>query len=211
MRWLREHWNPSRIVDARARAGSLSGVPRPPPIEPKRVVSAERAAPLEAPVRRITGEFLRVNAKESVLNGAGVLRDTWADFQGSDRYFKYKAAVIGIWFALTVTSVAVACPPGSGLGNNPFGARLVIAGEAKSPIFMVKNDSTDPWQDVEVVVNGEYRSTASHVEAQREITLSPVLLYNGSGARAPSDLRILEIVVQISDDKVTLLKGGQPQ
>ena len=76
---------------------------------------------------------------------------------------------------------------------------------------MVKNDSAEPWQDVEVLVNGEYRSTAGQVDAQREITLSPAVLHNSAGARAPSDLKITQIVLQIGDEHVSVLEGGQPR
>lgn len=179
-----------------------------PAPDQKRVVSAARASPLAAP-RRNTGELLAAGATDTALNAVGLLRDVWDDFQSSDRYFKYKAAVLACWLTLTVTSVGIACPTSS-FRTNAIGARLVIAGDAASPIYMVKNDSTEPWQDVEVLVNGQYRSTAAQVDAQREITLSPVVLYDDKGARAPSDLRISEIVVQIADDKVSLLQGGQP-
>lgn len=180
-----------------------------PPQDQKRAVSAARLVPVADDGPRISGEKLRAGAAETVLNGAGLLRDVWDDFKSSDRYFKYKAMVLVSWLLLTVTSVGVACPR-SGFGSNSFGARLVVAGDASAPIYMVKNDSPEPWQDVEVLVNGEYRSTAAQVDSNREITLSPVILYNATGARAPADLRITEIEVQIADDRVTLLQGGQP-
>jgi hypothetical protein len=77
------------------------------------------------------------------------------DFRNSDRFFKYKAAVVATWFVLSSTSIGVACSGGE--STNALGARLVIAGDAREPIFMVKNDSERPWQDVEVVVNGVVR------------------------------------------------------
>ena len=189
----------------------MASIPPPRPSKPSnRAISAARASPLRAPPRRVTGEFLATATHDTALNAAGLLRDVWDDFKSSDRFFKYKAMVLVSWLVLTVTSVGIACPT-SGLRTNSFGARLVVAGDANAPIYMVKNDSTEPWQDVEVLVNGEYRSTAAQVDAQREITLSPVVLYNSAGVRAPADLRITQIDVQIADDKVTLLQGGQPR
>ena len=182
----------------------------PPPVDQKRAVSAARLAPVPDTSPRISGERLRAGATETMLNGAGLLRDVWDDFKSSDRYFKYKAMVLVSWLVLTVTSVGIACPS-KGFRTNSFGARLVVAGDASSPIYMVKNDSAEPWQDVEVLVNGQYRSTAAQVDAQREITLSPVILYNAAGVRAPADLRISEIVIQIGDDKVSVLEGGRPR
>ncbi len=179
-----------------------------PPVN-RRPISAARVAPLAEATGRLSGERLREGAADTALNVVGLLRDMWDDFKSSDRYFKYKAMVLVSWLALTCTSVGVACPS-SGLHTNSFGARLVVAGESNAPIYMVKNDSAAAWQDVEVLVNGEYRSTAAQVDAQREITLSPVILYKADGSRAPSDLRINEIIVQIGEDKFSLLEGGQP-
>ena len=183
---------------------------KPPSIEPRRI-SAERMTPLPQGPRRATGEHLALVTKDTALNVAGILRDVIDDFKSSDRYFKYKAAVLVCWLGLSVTSIGVACPS-SGTGNS-IGARLVIAGEAAAPIYMVKNDSTAPWQDVEVLVNGTYRSTAAQVDANGgEITLSPVVLYDAAGTRAPANLKITEISVQVGpDDKVALLKGGAPR
>ncbi len=182
----------------------------PPPPESKRAVSAARLAPLPPTSRRVTGEHLALVTKDTALNVAGILRDLIDDFRNSDRFFKYKALVLVCWLGLSVTSVGVACP--STGASNSIGARLVIAGEATSPIYMVKNDSPATWQDVEVLVNGTYRSTAAQVDANREITLSPVVLYDSAGNRAPGNLKITEISVQVGpDDKVSLLEGGAPR
>lgn len=182
----------------------------PPPPNPRRAVSAARLEPVPDGPRRVTGEYLRAGATETVLNGAGLLRDVWDDFRSSDRYFKYKAGVLVCWLVLTVTSIGVACPT-SGFRTSSMGARLVVAGEASAPIYMVKNDGKAPWQDVEVIVNGQYRSTAAQIDSNADVTLSPVVLFDEKGGRAPADLRITEIVVQIGDDRVTLLEGGQPK
>ncbi len=181
----------------------------PNPPNPRRAVSAARLEPVPDLPRRVTGEFLKAGATDTALNAAGLLRDTWDDFKNSDRYFKYKAGVLVCWLLLTVTSIGVACP-GSGMRTGSMGARLVIAGDAAAPIYMVKNDGKEPWQDVQVIVNGQYRSTAAQIDPNADVTLSPVVLYDEKGGRAPSDLKIREIVVQIGDDAVTLLQGGQP-
>lgn len=182
----------------------------PPPQDPKRAVSAARMTPLPPVSRRVTGEHLALVTKDTALNAAGILRDVWDDFKSSDRYFKYKALVLVCWLGLSVTSVGVACPSSS--SSNAIGARLVIAGDAAAPIYMVKNDSPNPWQDVEVLVNGTYRSTAAQVDPNRDITLSPVVLYDAAGNRAPTGLSITEISVQVgTDEKVELFQGGQPR
>jgi hypothetical protein len=172
-----------------------------------KVQSAARNTPLPPSARRVTGEHLAIATKDTALNVAGLLRDLLDDFKSSDRYFKYKALVVVCWLGLAVTSVGVACP--STGATNSIGARLVIAGEASSPIYMVKNDSPTAWQDVEVLVNGTYRSTSSQVDPNRDITLSPVVLYDSTGNRAPGNLKITDITVQVgADDKATLFENG---
>lgn len=181
----------------------------PPPPNPRRAVSAARLEPVPDIPRRVTGEFLKAGAQDTALNVAGLLRDTWDDFRNSDRFFKYKAAVLICWLVLTVTSIGVACPASS-FRTGSMGARLVVAGEANAPIYMVKNDGKEPWQDVQVIVNGQYKSTAAQIDPNADVTLSPVVLFDEKGARAPSDLRISQIIVQIGEDQVLLLEGGQP-
>jgi hypothetical protein len=177
----------------------------------RRAVSAARTTPLAPEARRISGEQLKAGATDTALNAAGILRDVWEDFKSSDRFFKYKALVLVLWLGLSVTSVGVACPS-SGGASNAIGARLVIAGDAKSPVYMVKNDGSEAWQDVEVLVNGKYRSTAAQVDPNREMTISPVVLFDESGNRAPSNLQIVEISVQVgTEEKVGLLQGGAPR
>lgn len=182
----------------------------PPPSNPRRAVSAARLEPVPDGPRRVSGEAIREGAVDTMLNGAGLLRDVWDDFRNSDRYFKYKAAVLVCWLFLTVTSIGVACPT-SGFRTSSMGARLVIAGDANAPIYMVKNDGKEPWQDVTVIVNGTYRSTAAQIDVNNDVTLSPVVLYDDKGTRAPADLKISQIELQVGEDKTTLLEGGQPK
>ena len=87
----------------------------------------------------------------------------------------------------------------------------MIAGDASAPIYMVKNDSPETWQDVEVLVNGKYRSTASQIASNHEITLSPIILYDEAGTRAPNGLKITDINLKIgAEEGVPLLQNGAP-
>lgn len=174
------------------------------------VRSAARVQPLAAAPRKATGARLKENASDTVLNAFSILSEVIDDFKSSDRFFKYKALVLTIWLLLSVGAFGVACPGGG--SSNDLDAALVLAGEANAPVYMVKNDSSDAWEDVEIIVNGKYRATQSRVEASGNVTLSPAVLWDEAGKRAPSSLTISDISVKARapEAEVLLLRGGAP-
>lgn len=63
-----------------------------------------------------------------------------------------------------------------------------------------------------MLVNGQYRATLAQMEANGgSIALSPAVLFDAVGKKAPANLVITEIVVNVSEpnESVTLLHGGQ--
>lgn len=178
-----------------------------------RAVSASRLQPLpDEPPKKLTKERLREGAIDTILNSFSILGEVVEDFRRSDRFFKYKAGVITLWLALSVGAFGVACP--STGPSNDIHAVLVVSGEASAPIYMVKNDSSDVWQDVEIIVNdGAYRSTMSQLAAEGgSATLSAAVLFDADGKRAPAKLNISHILVKVREPEgeVELLKGGVP-
>jgi hypothetical protein len=175
----------------------------------RRAITAERAAVLPPePPQKLTADAVKATAVETVLNSAGILRDLAGDFQRQDKFFKYKALVLVLWAVLCTTSATIGCPR-SGDGN-AISARLVIAGDASRPVYMVKNDSADKWTDVEVTVNGKWKTTAAEVGAGGDLTLTPRLLVNAEGESAPAELKVSEISIKNTDGEATLMRGGQP-
>jgi len=180
-----------------------------------RAVSASRLQPLpDEPPQKMTKERLQEGAADTILNTFSILGEVVEDFKNSDRFFKYKAMVITLWLALSVGAFGVACPS-SGVTND-IEAVLVVSGETNAPIYMVKNDSSDVWQDVEILVNGgAYRSTMTQLAAEGgSATLSAAVLFDAEGKRAPARLNITDIVVKVREPEaeVELLKGGvKPQ
>lgn len=173
------------------------------------VQSALRAQPLAPEERKLTSARIREGAADTVLNSFSILGEVVEDFRSSDRFFKYKALVISLWFLLAIGAFGVACP--SSGPSNDISAVLVVGNDGASPIYMIKNESTDRWEDVEVVVNGTYRSTMSELAPEGgNLTLSPAVLFDEQGKRAPSKLSITDIVVKVRDPEaeVTLLSGG---
>jgi hypothetical protein len=178
-------------------------------------VQAVRSAAREgapAPVRKkISRESLQEGFADTVLNSVSILGEVIEDFRSSDRFFKYKAFILLSWFGLTVGAFGVACP--SRGPANDINARLVIGSDGTAPVYMVKNESAEAWVDVAIIVNGTYRSTMSQIEANGgNVTLSPAVIFDANGNRAPKSLQIRDIEVRSSDPEATvvLLKGGVP-
>lgn len=180
----------------------------------REVRSAARAQPLPAapPRRQATNERLKEGATDTLLNSISILGEIAEDFRNSDRYFKYKALVLTLWFALTVGAFGVACPDQG--PTNDISAQLVIGGDAANPFYMLKNDGALPWQDVEITVNGLYRSTLSVIDPNGgSITLSSAVLFDAQGRRAPAGLRILDIRIRVRDPDadLTVFEDGRPR
>ncbi len=190
----------------------------PPPTNPtpshphlRGVRSAMRDQPVAPEAKKkLDKAAIREGALDTLLNSVSILSELAEDFRTSDRFFKYKAGVVVVWLMLSVTSVGVAC--GNQGPTNDINAVLVVGGDAAKPIYLVKNESLEVWQDVEVLVNGQYRATLAQMEANGgSIALSPAVLFDATGAKAPSSLVIADIVITVSDpnESVTLLRGGQ--
>lgn len=177
------------------------------------VRSASRAQPLspEPQAQGPTSARLKEGAADTLLNSVAILGEVMEDFRTSDRFFKYKAMVLTLWLMTTIGSFGVACGGSTGPSND-IGAVLVVSGDASRPIYMIKNDSTEDWQDVEIVVNGEFRSTMSQMTANGgSITLSPAVLFDAAGKKAPSGLAISDVTIRVREPEadVVILKGGQ--
>lgn len=177
------------------------------------VRTAMRDQPLApAPKKKLDKEAIKEGAFDTLLNSVSILSEIAEDFRSSDRFFKYKFGVLVMWLLLSVTSVGIAC--GDTGPSNDINAQLIVGGEPSRPVYLVKNESPEPWQDVEVVVNGQYRATLASMEANGgSIALSPAVLFDADGAKAPAALVISDIVVTVSEpnETVVLLKGGAIQ
>lgn len=187
--------------------------PRPSVSNPnlQGVRSAMRSQPLAPEQKGPASARLKEGAADTLLNSISILGEVVEDFRSSDKYFKYKAMVLSTWFLLMIGAFGIGCP--SSGPSNDISAVLVVSGDSGRQIYMVKNDGTDVWQDVEIVVNGQYRSTQSQIAAEGgNLTLSAAVLFDEAGKRAPSALQITDIVVKVREPEgeVTLLQGGAP-
>ena len=166
----------------------------------------------DAPRQKMTKERFKDGAVDTLLNSVSILGEVIEDFRSSDQFFKYKALVLTTWALLTVGAFGVACLNTG--PSNDINARLIVSGEASNPIYMVKNESGEAWQDVEITVNNGFKSTMSQIAPNGgNITLSPAVVFDAAGNRAPSSMRITDIEIRVRDpeESVVLLRGGVPQ
>jgi hypothetical protein len=179
------------------------------PSAPGAVRSAARAQPLPEQKKKLTKEAVREGAVDVLLNSFSILREIAEDFRSSDRYFKYKALVLSVWFMAIATSVGVSCA-GASVGN-AFGARLIIAGDVTDRAYMLKNDSNGDWENVIVTVNAKYYATSEKLRPYGDISISPATVVDETGKAAPKGLVINEIHVSCSEGDAYVLKDGKPQ
>ncbi len=144
-----------------------------------------------------------------LLNGAAAVRDTLSDLRSRDRFFKFKAGIVGAWALLSVTSIGIACPSGALSRSANLGARLVLAGDDTHPVFTIFNDGTEPWTDVTVIVNERYRAAAARVAPGSNLTLTPGQLLGADGTAAPSDLQVQALEVRTGDGDEVLMADGE--
>ena len=154
---------------------------------------------------------IRDGAESTALNVVSILRETWEDFRNADRYFKYKAAILAAWAALSLVGIGVACPgtPVVPRNNSELGARLVMGEETEHPAYVLSNESERAWEDVVVVVNHTYRAAISHVEPKAFVTITPKQLMGDNGKLAPFNLQATEIELHTKRGSVVLLEHGQ--
>jgi hypothetical protein len=193
--------SPPSVAPARAKpaapAAAAPAAPKPVTQPPRPVMSAMRVKPpgSEGPMK----ERVKAIAADTALNALGVAKDALKDFQGSNRYFKFKALIVGTWVVLSGGTIFAACPGNPLAISNSLGARLVMAGDESRPVYMIKNEGDDAWEDVMLIVNDEYRAATPKIEPGGDITVTPKQLIGPNGKIAPTDLRIRDLVLKTDD------------
>ena len=166
--------------------------------------------PAQKDGKKISRQAIQEGASDTVLNAVSILGEVFEDFKSSDKFFKYKAMVLAVWVFSCFTSVGVACSGGG--SRNDIGARLISTSASGQTVYAVKNDGAEAWHEIEIVVNGHFRSTLASLESNDSMTLSPTLLFDANGTRAPANLAMDAIVINVTspEDKVVLLEEGKP-
>jgi hypothetical protein len=174
-----------------------------------RAVSAARAAPLEKPKPEgPVGKRVAAETTNVLLNAFSILKEQIAEFRASNRYFKFKAGIVAGWVALSVASLAIACP-GRSLDTGDMDARLVLSDKLDRPSVTIWNESKDVWRDVTIIVNEQYRAAVAEVQPGNFVTITPRQLLGGDGVTAPADLRFQSLKMRSPDDNADLTPALQ--
>lgn len=190
---------------------SSTNVPRASQTTNPRVMSAARAAPL--PKEQQQGQLaqkLKSEGANVALNALSIVKEKVQEFREQDRFFKYKAFIVGGWVMLSVLTFGATC--GRGVKQTgDFGAKLVLIPARNS--VSILNKSKEPWTDVIVVIKddrgAEWRASVALVAPTKEVTLSPKQLLGATGQAAPSDISIRGVEMRTSEGRAQLLEDGR--
>jgi hypothetical protein len=171
-------------------------------------MTAARTEPLPKQSDDALGKRLQSEASNLGLNLVSMAKDAVEDFRRRDRFFKYKAFIAAGWFALSATTLGIACPQG-GMEVGEMGARVVVGTTPGRPSLVIYNESDEPWVDVRFTVNKEFGAYVAKVEPKSYVTLTPKQLLRTNGQPAPSDLVMRDLELKTEDGSGMLLEDGQ--
>jgi hypothetical protein len=152
-----------------------------------------RPAPL-ATAARVTGA-----AKDL----AGGLAD---DFRRSDRPFKLRTGIVGIWIVLALVSLWIACPP-SGPQNGLGAVARLEAGGIMGTQVLVQNEGSRHWTDVAFTLDGAWRSEQRTVRAGDKLVLS-LASFAKDGQPPPPGLVPRQLHIECAEGRATLPLGA---
>ncbi|MBU8897374.1 hypothetical protein KRR26_17290 [Corallococcus sp. M34] len=204
---------PAPAVPSATRGPSPTSGSQPrTPTNPQgmRVMSAARTAPQNQKGDAALGKRVASEASNVFLNGLAILKEMVADFSQRDRFFKYKVGIVAGWIAISCVSLAIACP-GRSLQTGDMDARIVLGDKLDRPSITIWNESKTPWQDVTIIVNGEYRAAVAEVKAGEFVTITPKQLLGANGTAAPVGLRFQSLQMRSARDSADLTKDLQEE
>ncbi len=138
-----------------------------------------------------------------------LLEGLLSDFKSSDRYFKYKVAIIATWAVLSLTTAAVACP-GSGGPPNKLMARGMVSHVGAAPSVAVGNGSAADWRDVKLLLNGTYTAYQDVIPMGGRAVLTLRQFAAAGGKAVPTGTRLNTLTVTCSEG-TTAIDLSAPQ
>ncbi|MDC0707277.1 hypothetical protein POL68_02235 [Stigmatella sp. ncwal1] len=176
-------------------------------------MSAARPASAEKKGAELqVGKRVASEASNVVLNAISLLKELVQDFREQDRFFKYKAGIVGGWVAISLVSLVIACP-GRSIETTSLGARVTVLPNSErptaSPSLTVTNTDDEPWENVIFVVNGKYRATVEKIDAGGIFTLTPKSVLSPEGAM-PSNERFINAEMRTNAGRSELVREGHP-
>lgn len=194
-----------------ARGPSSTTNPRVSSTTNPRVMTAARTAPLPKEQQEAIGQRLKSGSTNVALNTVAILKEMVRDFRQQDRFFKYKAFIVGGWLALSLLTLSTTCARGV-KETGEFGASLLPPVAGRNSVT-IKNNSDEPWLEITVVVRddqgAEWRASVGRLEPTHALTITPKQLLGTGGRPAPGDIRMRDIEMRTSEGTALLRQNHQ--
>jgi hypothetical protein len=152
-------------------------------------------------------------AKEAALdvfyNARSMVQDMVDDFRSSDRFFKYKAAVIGSWALLAVMAMFVSCPrPNTGEQHNSLDARVLIkqvpALDRTITALYIENTSSSDWGVTVLTLNNTFTNALADVKAGGKAVVTLEKFSGQGGKTPPPDTRPQKLDIHCSQGDTSI-------
>ena len=158
-------------------------------------------------------------AKEAALdvfyNAKSMAMDMVDDFRASDRFFKYKAGVIGTWALLAVMAMFVSCPqPKTGEQRNSLDARVLVkqvpALDRTITALYIENTSSSDWGVTVLTLNNSFTHALADVKAGAKAVVQMDKFSGQGGKTPPADTKPQKLDIHCSQGDTSIDLTVQP-
>jgi len=135
-----------------------------------------------------------------------IARDLAADvsdsYRKTNRYLRFRAAIVGSWVLLALVSLYTACP--SSGPTNELSAEVTLLPETiVGQQISVSNGSREMWTEVKLTLDGQWTHEIRTVRAGQNVVVG-VTKFKRDGASAPQDLKPKTIEIRCDQGSVDL-------
>lgn len=182
---------------------------QPPPPRVPLAMRQRQAQVKIAPGPRPRKEAIQEALLDGVLNAKAIALEMVADFKASDRYFKYKAAVVASWIALSLLTIGIACPSAEVGSKNNLDARAwvqkVDALDRKITAIALENEGEDDWGDMILKLDDTFTAALPGLRARGGKTVVTLEKFVGAaGDSPPLDLKPRRLEIRCDRGTVVL-------
>ena len=188
----------------------MAGPAQPPPNSPTPAPVERRQAQVKiAPAPLSRQEAAKEAFLDLVLNARSIALEMLGDFKASDRYFKYRAAVVGSWVVLSLATIFIACPSAKMGPDNALQARAwvqrVEALDRRITAIALENQSDGDWGDMLLKLNNTFTAAIPGLRARGGKTVVTLDKFVGAeGTSPPPDLTPQRLEIRCGRGAVTL-------
>lgn len=191
---VRRSWQPVIVAPAhplRTCWGLVESRPMSHTPQDRRIFVAQRPDPLPSAPVSLWGRFREVGG-EALFASRRLVRDLLSDWKRRDPAFRWKTGIVAAWLGISLVSLHVATSGPSDPASNALGAYVAVTHTAMGWGLLLDNRSNRPWEEVEVVVNGEWIHRRDRVEPDEKVVLGP-LQFSRGGEHPPAELSVESI------------------